>query len=625
MPNTVFFSFLGVGDYVDVRYNLGNVATAKREKFVQPAILECLRGDDQALQPDRAIIALTEAARARHWQGLERRFAEMHVEATTIDILDGRDEQELWTIFSSIGEALTGSERVVVDLTHGFRSLPVTAILALSFFRHVLDLKQVQVYYGAAEVLGDAKTLRELADNHPAFHAKVYGSAETPAPQPLQKLRDWTPCPLDEDCMIAPIFDLTPMFEVPAWAEALTEWKRTGRSEGLVERFKPYTDALGRKLGKNAPQALRALPKSMQLLGDSLTLVRNDLISANATNVLATIDSAAVEIQGHPQLEPLRFVINALRDRVAPLSQPDANAASITDGYLRHQLRTARWLGDRRRIVEAFSILRELLTSCAVRIGVAAGIAHLYGSGATNKDYRGTVDGELAVVTGALPKPREDTPTMALLRVWLSQHNAVEIAFRTAYGKVQPHRNKLDHCWTGAENARETFNHQSLAGLQATLGVAFAETEKLIDAVVNLTSALAPLPSNSLFLNVSNHPIHGWHSSQREAAVALGFGPPADLPGGLLDVDPLLDTSGIALLADEIASRVDAAGARGAFVATEPTLTLALVHALHHRGIRTFAATTRRVAECIVEPDGSTRKISTFSFVQWREYPYAAS
>jgi len=590
MGNTIFFSFLGTGRYCPLRYGLGDKFTSsQREAFVQAAILQYLRVVGAV--PERVVTALTEAARKTHWEALSSRFEQLGFRPEPVDIPDGKSEEELWAIFARIGACLGEKDRVVLDLTHGFRTLPVTSVLALSFFRNALSLEQVQVYYGAAEVLGDLRSL---------------GS------KPAEEL----------DHLVAPIFDLTPMYALPDWSEAVAEWRRTGRADGILERVTPYMKALQRELKADAPRALTGLPKKLQLLGDALTLVRQDKVGPMASDVAATVEDASREVDRHAQLAPLRYVLGQVRDSVDSLQASYGSWADLSDGYLDHQLAVAVWLGEHKRIVEAFSFLRELVTSCAVRIAVSAGTHAVDDVGPSGRRFRSEVNGVLAVLTGAVHGGREPEGAEAdRLRAWLSTRSSVSACYRKAYQAVQGMRNRLDHCWADDEYAKERFHEQSLGGIQNRLREAVDAVCALVGAIKEPTTRLMVAPAGRVFLNISNHPVATWQAEQVEAAVALGFGEPTDLPGGVGEVDPGLYAPEVESLARDVADRAVAAGAQGAMVATEPTLCFALVRELRRRGIRCFAATTRREVTTTQADDGSTTKQSRFAFVRWREYP----
>jgi phosphoribosylamine-glycine ligase len=90
--------------------------------------------------------------------------------------------------------------------------------------------------------------------------------------------------------------------------------------------------------------------------------------------------------------------------------------------------------------------------------------------------------------------------------------------------------------------------------------------------------------------------------------------------GGNKTAQPEADSDQVEEMAERLAEEARASGARGAFVAGEPTLTVALVEALRARGVRCFSATTARDIREMRERDGAVHKESVFRFVRWREY-----
>lgn len=123
-----------------------------------------------------------------------------------------------------------------------------------------------------------------------------------------------------------------------------------------------------------------------------------------------------------------------------------------------------------------------------------------------------------------------------------------------------------------------------------------------------------------MFANVSNHPLATWSAEQLAAAAALGHGQPADLPGVELKVDVRATTADVEHVADAIMQRLVDAGVQGAHVATEFTLTVALVDRLRARGIPVYAATTVRDAREDPGPGGTIVRTQVFKFVAWRAY-----
>lgn len=121
------------------------------------------------------------------------------------------------------------------------------------------------------------------------------------------------------------------------------------------------------------------------------------------------------------------------------------------------------------------------------------------------------------------------------------------------------------------------------------------------------------------FLNLSNHPSAAWSQAQTDAALALGASHVKDLP--FPQVDPHASPQEVQALARQVSAQVAALQPAAVHVAGELCLTFALVALLQAQGLPAVCATTRRDTEEQTLPDGSTRKLARFHFVQWRAYP----
>lgn len=122
--------------------------------------------------------------------------------------------------------------------------------------------------------------------------------------------------------------------------------------------------------------------------------------------------------------------------------------------------------------------------------------------------------------------------------------------------------------------------------------------------------------TDSVFVNVSNHPSALWGDDQMRAALALGdVVVDVDFPG----VPSLATKADVRLMAKRVVAKVMAvAGGRRvvAHVMGELTLSFAIVGMLRAEGVVCVASSTERVVEIL--PDG--RKASSFRFGLFREY-----
>lgn len=63
-----------------------------------------------------------------------------------------RNEAEQITILTDLAEHLAPGEKVILDVTHGFRHLPMLALVAARYLARVRDVQVQEVYYGALEM-----------------------------------------------------------------------------------------------------------------------------------------------------------------------------------------------------------------------------------------------------------------------------------------------------------------------------------------------------------------------------------------------------------------------------------------------------------------------------------------
>ncbi|MDR0891131.1 MAG: CRISPR-associated protein [Mediterranea sp.] len=117
-----------------------------------------------------------------------------------------------------------------------------------------------------------------------------------------------------------------------------------------------------------------------------------------------------------------------------------------------------------------------------------------------------------------------------------------------------------------------------------------------------------------MLINLSNHPLSTWPTTQLAAARA--YGELTDLP--FPNVSPDGDEAYIRTLVDTYIYKVKELAADGdatIHVMGEMTFTYAMVNALKAQGFRCIASTTERD---VVEENGV--KTSVFRFVRFREY-----
>ncbi|WP_298819056.1 TIGR02221 family CRISPR-associated protein [Chloroflexus sp.] len=190
------------------------------------------------------LVVVTEEAYKQNFADLERAVAEV-VPIRPIRIPSGRNEGELWDIFAAIANAIEPGDRIIFDITNGFRSIPVLALLVASFVRVVRNATLERMIYGAYDATANNRT---------------------------------------------PIFDLTPLVTLLDWTSATDAFLRYGRADvlvklagnqGLAPTLRQLTDALQTsrpaevmKTAVELETAINAGPKTVQQQPFTLLLER---------------------------------------------------------------------------------------------------------------------------------------------------------------------------------------------------------------------------------------------------------------------------------------------------------------------------------------------------------------
>ncbi|MBR6888445.1 MAG: CRISPR-associated protein [Selenomonadaceae bacterium] len=119
-----------------------------------------------------------------------------------------------------------------------------------------------------------------------------------------------------------------------------------------------------------------------------------------------------------------------------------------------------------------------------------------------------------------------------------------------------------------------------------------------------------------MFVNHTNHPSERWSAEQISAAQV--YGEILDIPFPAVDAEAT--PAQVAALVEENLEKILALKPAAVLCQGEFNYTFVLVERLKSFGVKVVAATSERATVDEILPDGSTRQVSTFRFVQFREY-----
>jgi len=170
MARKVFISVLGASFYNQCVYgDKENDFKSKETRFIQEATLNYIHAEDWSAD-DLILIALTQKSRHDNWapeggkrknrkqeeveyKGLQQIIREMQLpcQLKDLDIPDGKDEKEMWEIFQLLFDELQEGDSLYLELTHGFRYLPMLLLVLCNYAKFLKNTTVEHISYGNFE------------------------------------------------------------------------------------------------------------------------------------------------------------------------------------------------------------------------------------------------------------------------------------------------------------------------------------------------------------------------------------------------------------------------------------------------------------------------------------------
>lgn len=293
----ILLSMLGTNDYREVVYTWGD-KKAQSSKFFQAALAEWF---PQA----EVLICVTAEARRIHGEEVQKRLPS----ARLVDIPSGRNEAEYWEIFNTIEHHIPSGAELVFDMTHGFRSLPTLALLAISFLRAAKAVRLQHMLYGAYE----AKT---------------------------------------DDT--APVFDLTPFLTLLDWAAATNRFVETGDAS----KFRPLAETRGAKpLNTHLNSAVKELDGLSEALSTNRAMRGGELSARALAKIVQAKDG-----DWEPSHTPLKLLLPRLEQGLGLLARDPEGSQQ---DQLIQSFGQVRWFLRHRQYEKALGLAREWMVSFA--------------------------------------------------------------------------------------------------------------------------------------------------------------------------------------------------------------------------------------------------------------------
>lgn len=411
---------VGAGNYAETGYRLG--ADAWRTRFA-PVALARLGG----LAGARCLVLVTAEARAKWLDAFAAEMRDAGLDVDPLDVPLGRSEAEVLDIFARIAGAVPEGARVTLDVTFALRHLPFVYLASLAYLVGQRGVAVDGIFYGAFEV-ADADGTR-------------------------------------------PILDITSLFELLRWYQALEDFRNSGDATSLSRQFKDERERL-RGLGW-AGKEMRNTGSHIEKLSRALTAglpLEAGRAAFNLVNETKRIDAAGVP-------EVLRLSVASLRELAKTFAverETGKAALALNEAELERQRRLVRWYAGRGDAPRALLLLREWMVSVAVL---------------------GRRDADRWLDFQAARRPAEWFFGGLLKRVELGVASARE--------------KKVGRVWKEIADARNQFAHAGMRKDDVDAGSAVAQlVERCVEARadVEALAAAAPAPRRLLLTGLGMSP-----------------------------------------------------------------------------------------------------------------------
>lgn len=347
MVRKVFISVLGTGYYEACKYIKGSFCSTET-RFIQQATLEYLKvsnnwttknNDGEVV--DRVIILLTDGARKTNWSqtkrinkitgeeedylGLEQVLQNMNLPCPmeALSIPDGKSEEEMWTIFNTVYNALKPNDELYFDLTHSFRYLPMLVLVLGNYAKFLKGVKVNHISYGNYEA-------RDTATNE------------------------------------APLMDILPLTMLQDWTFAAADLIQNGNIKKLQElKENNALVPLLRERGKKNIDR-RMAEGYLDAYIDSLRNFLNDMKLCLSPNILNGVTINQIKDCHEQVSEAFEKVIAPIPPIISKIQKSLQNFETTDTMYpesLRNGYEAAKWCYDHQLYQQAVTILDENITT----------------------------------------------------------------------------------------------------------------------------------------------------------------------------------------------------------------------------------------------------------------------
>jgi len=305
----VALCFLGTGDYDKLNYvwtENGIELEYETDLFAEAV--------NAWFNPDKLYVFVTEKVRKGVY--LKRLQEKCGEKVIPVDIPDGQTEDELWEIFDIFVNNVEAGDSLILDITYGYRTLPLLGFAVSVFLKRIRDVKIEKIVYGAAK---------------------------------------------KEELARTPVFDMTPLAELMDWLEGLDAFKRRADARELACLLKHAKALMWKdRVGDAAPE-FDKISSALSDLTYALHLSRPLKVMGYANKAASSLTKVGTKEEYIPQVRPFILLLQEITEVVNALAH--GHSKELSADNLRCQLKLIDYYLKKELLVQAITLMREWLVN----------------------------------------------------------------------------------------------------------------------------------------------------------------------------------------------------------------------------------------------------------------------
>lgn len=401
-----YISFIGLGNYKSARYTSGE------DTVVTPYAQEAEVARYGELWFDGLLFLVTESSEQKHWlpasgqpKRLQERLLERGVPQERIHtryIGENIAERAAhWDWLSAVVDFVADGDELVIDMTHGFRVVPIVLSAAIGYLQALKRVRLAAVLYST------------------------------------EPAKDGDP---------AELVDITHFYAVQSWADGISRLVDNADAGKLAAQARlSDVHALA---GLKDPELIAALEELTALLRN---INVNDVAKAAGRALRVVADRQQASGSGAE-----RQMLQMVGDKFAALAAGDPPSGRYDRRYLQVQLDLAALLLDHGLLMQAYTVLRELVGS----IGMVGWQQTHLNREMDHKDSLGARRSQAEVFIQMVSRPELEWKFKEEVLVYVAKMTPWYRALDTrglvtqlldAMAIITDTRNGFDHAWTSVK------------------------------------------------------------------------------------------------------------------------------------------------------------------------------